>query len=153
MDDTITFRICGPHVAHQTIDGEAVILDLKKGHYYSLVRAGADIWNLALEGRNQLKIAQEITRRYDASPETIQKSVIEIIASLEKEGLIIRESLAKHPNEMAEYHNGPAAPKIPFEAPPLQKFTDMEELLLLDPIHEVDEAGWPSPKKEQARSD
>jgi hypothetical protein len=25
----------------------------------------------------------------------------------------------------------------------LNKFTDIKELLLLDPIHEVDEAGWP----------
>jgi hypothetical protein len=25
----------------------------------------------------------------------------------------------------------------------LQKFTDMQDLLLLDPIHEVDESGWP----------
>jgi len=30
-----------------------------------------------------------------------------------------------------------------FEKPKLQKFTDMQDLLLLDPIHEVDEAGWP----------
>jgi hypothetical protein len=28
----------------------------------------------------------------------------------------------------------------------LQKFTDMQELLLLDPIHEVDERGWPHRK-------
>jgi len=28
----------------------------------------------------------------------------------------------------------------------LQKYTDMEELLQLDPIHEVDKFGWPSAK-------
>ena len=33
--------------------------------------------------------------------------------------------------------------KLGFEAPILQKYTDMQDLLLLDPIHEVDEAGWP----------
>jgi hypothetical protein len=27
----------------------------------------------------------------------------------------------------------------------LQKYTDMADLLLLDPIHEVDEQGWPQP--------
>jgi hypothetical protein len=27
--------------------------------------------------------------------------------------------------------------------PVLDKYTDMQELLLLDPIHEVDDAGWP----------
>jgi hypothetical protein len=30
-----------------------------------------------------------------------------------------------------------------FEKPGLQKYSDMQDLLLLDPIHEVDEMGWP----------
>jgi hypothetical protein len=33
-----------------------------------------------------------------------------------------------------------------FSRPILTKYTDMKELLLLDPIHEVDETGWPNPK-------
>ena len=28
----------------------------------------------------------------------------------------------------------------------MEKYDDMQELLLLDPIHEVDEAGWPVKK-------
>jgi hypothetical protein len=31
-----------------------------------------------------------------------------------------------------------------FEAPVLQKYTDMQDLLLLDPIHDTDETGWPN---------
>jgi hypothetical protein len=30
-----------------------------------------------------------------------------------------------------------------FEPPVLEKFTDMQDLILLDPVHEVDERGWP----------
>lgn len=33
-----------------------------------------------------------------------------------------------------------------FTPPVLNKFTDMQELLLLDPIHDVDETGWPKRK-------
>jgi hypothetical protein len=25
----------------------------------------------------------------------------------------------------------------------MQRYTDVEELLMIDPVHEVDEAGWP----------
>ena len=32
-----------------------------------------------------------------------------------------------------------------FETPVLEKYTDMAELLLLDPIHDVDATGWPHP--------
>ncbi len=30
-----------------------------------------------------------------------------------------------------------------FEAPVLESYSDMQDLLLLDPIHDVDDAGWP----------
>jgi hypothetical protein len=35
--------------------------------------------------------------------------------------------------------------EVPFEPPILERFDDMQELLLLDPVHEVsDEEGWPA---------
>ena len=35
----------------------------------------------------------------------------------------------------------------PLAAPVLNKYSDMQDLLLLDPIHDVDEeAGWPTNK-------
>ena len=30
-----------------------------------------------------------------------------------------------------------------YRSPAIERFDDLEELLVLDPIHEVDEAGWP----------
>ena len=34
----------------------------------------------------------------------------------------------------------------PYEPPQLEKYTDMQDLVLLDPVHEVDATGWPHPK-------
>jgi hypothetical protein len=31
--------------------------------------------------------------------------------------------------------------------PSFEKYSDMQEMLLLDPIHEVSEAGWPHKEK------
>jgi hypothetical protein len=31
-----------------------------------------------------------------------------------------------------------------YDIPKLQKYTDVQSLLLLDPIHEVSEVGWPA---------
>jgi hypothetical protein len=36
-----------------------------------------------------------------------------------------------------------SAEKTLFRAPGLQRFEDMRGFLLVDPIHEVDDAGWP----------
>jgi hypothetical protein len=35
--------------------------------------------------------------------------------------------------------------KTPFEPPRLERYNDMNDYFLLDPIHEVDTAGWPRP--------
>lgn len=35
-------------------------------------------------------------------------------------------------------------------APKLDIYTDMQELLLLDPVHDVDETGWPAQRKHDA---
>jgi hypothetical protein len=35
-----------------------------------------------------------------------------------------------------------------FSPPVLQKFSDMQELLLVDPIHEVKAEGWPLTKSQ-----
>ena len=36
-----------------------------------------------------------------------------------------------------------------FDEPVLHKYEDMKDMLLLDPIHDVDdEAGWPQPKSD-----
>ena len=59
------------------------------------------------------------------------------------------EPLSK-PHRDWELPGGPPASKPDFQEPALQKYTDMEDLLLLDPIHEVDDTGWPNPKPDEA---
>ena len=33
--------------------------------------------------------------------------------------------------------------RVPFVAPSFTTFTDMQDIILLDPVHEVDTRGWP----------
>ena len=44
--------------------------------------------------------------------------------------------------------SAPADAARVFEAPRLEKYTDMQDLVLLDPVHEVDEQGWPQQRPE-----
>ena len=51
----------------------------------------------------------------------------------------------------ANAETGWAPPTLPgtFVAPRLETFTDMQHLILLDPVHEVDEGqGWPIPRSD-----
>ena len=50
---------------------------------------------------------------------------------------------SKVPFEKPRLGKGFDINKIPFEEPKLEKYSDMEDLLLLDPIHDVEDEGWP----------
>jgi hypothetical protein len=69
--------------------------------------------------------------------------VADLISSLQGEQLIQSDSDAVHRANNPAESNSNSGEKIPFAQPVLNKFTDVEDLLMLDPIHDVDAAGWP----------
>jgi hypothetical protein len=140
------FRINTPTVIHETIDDEVVIIDFDSGSYYSLDKVGADIWNLLQDGAAVTEIVQEVARRYEGRRVDIEEAVNRLIAELQQENIIVSDGVREPERFEESVQISLETEKLSFEAPALQKYTDMQELLLLDPIHEVDEAGWPNVK-------
>lgn len=141
-----------PKLTHETIDGEVVIVDLHNGNYYCLDKVGADVWCLIEMNHNLGEITNEVSRYYDCRLKEIEDAISHLISELMNEELIIlnpdktaKIDISNHP----QFQKRIADDRNSFEKPILQKYTDMQELLLLDPIHEVDEIGWPNVKKEQ----
>jgi hypothetical protein len=142
MDRAMRFRINSPQVVHQTIDGEVVIINLESGCYYSLDNVAAEVWALLENHAAVGEVAHALGRRYDAAAETISSTVDHFVANLCDESLLLPSPDATTragSNGMATAGDS----RAPFEAPTLQKYTDMKDLLLIDPIHEVDGLGWP----------
>jgi hypothetical protein len=142
------FRVNAPAVVAQTFDDEVVVLNLDKGHYYSLTKAGAAIWNLIIDGVGTREIPQVLSQRFDATPAQIEAGMGQLLAELTEEQLLLPvappDAGGTPPPAAA---GGPNHTRLPFEGLGVQKFTDMEEMLLLDPIHDVDETGWPNVKR------
>jgi hypothetical protein len=146
------FRADAPNVVHEVIDGEAVIVNLNDGAYYSVDKAGAVIWSLIDRGTAVSQIVDAMTDRYAGSRERIEEAVMRLVSELQREHLIVADPERRSkPDDGLNPCVGQPANKPEFEDPVLQKYTDMEDLLLLDPIHEVDETGWPSVKPEDGR--
>lgn len=146
------YQVNSAKVVAETIDGEVVIVNLEKGDYYSLVKSGAQIWSKIEQNLTLPQILQRMMAEYDDSEENITKNVKGFIEILKTEGLILVEAIDSDSesknNTTVVQTNG--AGKLEFDLPTLEKYTDMEELLLLDPIHEVDEQqGWPNIKAEE----
>ena len=140
------FRAGGPNFVSEIIDGEAVIINLETGSYYSLAKAGAQIWEALNRGVTDRALLATLLERYEGDPAEIEQALVDLIGALESEG-ILRTSPVQSDNGVGPHIAPSNAEKVPFERPTLQKYTDMEAILMLDPIHEVDETGWPSAKR------
>lgn len=148
MESARVFRINSPGVVHEPFEEEVVIVNLDTGRYYCLQKAGKTIWSEIAAGATRTDVVDALLAEYSASKDEIERAVDTLTAELLTESLIVPTSDAAARDTRA---GGPSAvPKPPFEAPVLQTFTDMQDLLLLDPIHEVDNTGWPMAKKEPA---
>jgi Coenzyme PQQ synthesis protein D (PqqD) len=147
MNADTRFRVNSPDVTNEVIDGEAVIINLVTGNYYSLEGEGAEIWGLLAGNATIGAIVDQMTRGYDGDRDAIARSVLGLVSELQQEQLILVASETGVPAVAAppcEPTNGNG--RRQFRATVLHKFTDMQELLILDPIHEVDAAGWPHKK-------
>jgi hypothetical protein len=143
MTPARSYQVSGPEIAHQTIDGEVVIVNLRSGAYYSLEGGAAEVWGLLERGATDADMILELQRRFDAPAGILEAEVRRMLAELEQEGII----KASENGGSAPVVSEQVAARRPFAPLVLHKFTDMRDLILLDPIHEVDEGGWPHPRE------
>lgn len=134
-------------VVHETIDDEVILIHLGTGTYYSLAGVAADLWSLIADGAvEQASMLSEVQRRYEGDSKLIATAVSAFLDELHSEELIELGEPAEgaaRPSTTAGIRE-PASGAIPFVAPVLNKYTDMQDFLLADPLHDVDEqAGWP----------
>lgn len=131
------YRPNTPDVIHETVDGETLIIHTPSGVYYSLQGTGEYVWNALVIGHSPTEIAAVYADGAGISPAGVLNAVENFAESLVAEQLLAPNDQQVEPGELT-----PASHS--FSIPALQKFTDMQELLLVDPIHEVDpQTGWP----------
>lgn len=155
MNSSSRFKINKPAVVNEAFDDEMVIINLDNGNYYSTNKVAACIWAFIDCGAAGSEIIEGISHRYEGNPEDIESAVPRFIAELQQENLIVpdkteRTGSIERPDSPVE--TGPEIEKLIFEEPVLKVYNDMQELLLLDPVHEVDETGWPSVKSGAAQN-
>lgn len=134
----MNYVINAPRIVYETIDDETIVIDFDSGTYYSARQVANRIWLWVAAGFNLSQITSGIASEYQLEPEQVADVVAGFIADLVDHELIL---------ESAELLSSPIAPSAqdptPFSPPILEKYSDMQDLLLLDPIHEVGEQGWP----------
>ncbi len=136
--------VTNPQVIHETIDGETIIIDLATGTYFSLQGAAPAIWSALAEGETATGVVRRLSQAYVAEPGEIESAVEGFLRELEREQLIATGSNGNGAGVMpAPSGDRDGAERSPLAPPKLEKYTDMQDIILLDPVHQVDSRGWP----------
>jgi hypothetical protein len=136
-------------VSHERIDDEVIAIDLETGAYFAFDGPAADCWTVADDGGSVDDMVAVLTTRYEVEAATAAVDAAAFVAALVEHGLAHDET---EPGSSPVPAHAPEAraTRSPYIAPAVEPYDDLETLLLIDPIHEVDDAGWPLPVTDDA---
>jgi hypothetical protein len=137
------YRVNSPRVIFENIDGELILVHMEKGAYYTTDEVGALLWDLIESGATAGEMAAVLRAEYEADPADIDAGMTAFFARLIEEDLV---SLVEPTADRTAPRRAPVAARRPFRPPTLESYRDMQDMLALDPIHDVEAAGWPVPK-------
>ncbi len=144
----MNIQVNEPHIVHETIDGETILMDLRSGNYFSIEKSGAVIWEILIQTANVDTLIQKAGELSNPGQSAQVRSDIQnFVEKLLSEDLIREAERNEAPEITEEMLNSLKRAVTAMEALEVNKYSDMQEMLLLDPIHDVDEKGWPEPKK------
>jgi len=132
----------GPQVISETVGGETIIVNLASGHYFNLQGTAVDVWAGIAQAESTEQIVARLASRYAAGEGEIENAVDALLAELQAAELVVPDGDGDSAPALAEApSNGTELP--PFTPPTVAQYTDMQDIILLDPVHEVDAQGWP----------
>ncbi|MGH7825143.1 MAG: PqqD family protein [Candidatus Binatia bacterium] len=135
-------RVC-EEVAAKVIDGEAIIINLANGIYYSMDKVGGLIWDLLERGDNLAEVVDGLVMRYEVARDQARADVDKLASELLEEKLIQIETngMARSQGEVEMQGE-----KLPYQSPTLNIYRDMGDLLALDPpTPGLDNIAWKDP--------
>ena len=124
-------------------DDQYIILNFVNGEYYSLDKISSAVLRALLEGCDDRDIAKALTEHF--REEGIEEKVSSFREQLLSMGMIVKDKdSSKDASSFFEQVTEDKLTDLNVEV-----FTDVADLLLMDPIHEVDEnMGWPIKKED-----
>jgi hypothetical protein len=144
MNLTDSYSPDADRAAGDVIDGEAIIINLVTGAYYSMQGIGGEIWSMVTQQRSVASMLEHIVSSYDVSREQASADLEAVLGQLLSEGLIRPGTSADVPGSAA-----PGSARKAYRKPALQVFRDMEELLALDPpAPGMNKIAWSAPKSD-----
>ena len=136
------YRANTPRFVDETVDGEALIMDMVTGSYYTCLDASTVAWEALTSGLDAGQVATKLSSIYSVDPADAERDVQNFIADLlQEEMLTARDASSDASAFEAAGSNGTSLGE--YQPLRFEKYTDLADLILLDPVHDVSDAGWP----------
>lgn len=130
IDPGKSYAIASADIVWQCFDDELILIHLGTGVYYSVTQGGAAIWRLMEAGYTPAEVAAH-TRGGGDEVQRFWQALLD-------EGLIVPSGGNPQPNRVE------LPPREQLNGAAIAAYKDLQDLFLLDPIHDVGETGWPS---------
>jgi len=135
------YAVASRDIVSEDFDGEFVVLDLGSGKYYSMDAAASALWRVITAGVSMQALAEVVGGATLASPGITAQSIHDYAEQLVAYGCLARSDVSGtatlDPATVAALRACAGPPKV-------EMFSDLADLIMADPIHDVEEAaGWP----------
>jgi hypothetical protein len=124
-------------IVSEEFDGEFVVLDLGSGKYHSMDATASALWRAIVSGVSVEALAEALSGESAINARSIHEFAEKLVAY----GCLVRsDAPASAPVDPATVH----VLRASTSAPAVEVFDDLADLIMADPIHDVEEtAGWP----------
>lgn len=143
IDGRSTFQIDRARIQFERFEDETVLINVENGFYYSISRSGSELLQLLDSG---YQVAMLVGIMVDDSVDSVHYSALitRFVEDLILEGILIETFNSPTTNQSIDIVRPLYSSTEGFEPLILEKFDEVSDLLLIDPIHMVDQQqGWP----------
>jgi hypothetical protein len=142
-DENTTLCIDRIRIQFEIFEDEMVLINVENGLYYNLSKSGSEVIQLVDNG---CPIGMLVTTLLGNSLEATQYrlDIMHFVELLIQEGILVEAEAQSNIDRPTAIQSPIYSSAEAFQVPLLEKYDEVRDLLLIDPIHMVDQSkGWP----------
>jgi len=149
-DDTTRYDLKRRDVTHERLDGEVIAVNLLTGRSYSMSGTAADLFTAITSTGTQAATLSLLEQAYELPPEASQQVQAFLDRCLEAELFEVTSNTGgNEPNStLPDDHQ-----RGTWQPPQLEEYEDLQDLILVDPVHDTSALGWPHVEEDHAEED
>ena len=145
-DGDARFAVRDRQVIHRMIDDEVVMIDLETGNYFTFRGSATRMWACIEAGMSPRETLEHLQESFEGEPSVMELGLRWLLDQLLEENLIVPTD--EPPRRSVSLAS--EGDRQDYSDPAFERYDDMADLILLDPVHEIDqEEGWPKKAPEE----